>query len=480
MKKMKTIICIIVSILAVLSPFAMVLCAAILTPPQYSETFYGALGDKFDRLTQIEEEKIIVVGGSSVAFGLDSELLEEYTGKPCVNFGLYAALGTKLMLDLSRAGINEGDTVIIAPELDPQTLSMYFSAESTLMALDGRYDLARFVRGDDRLSLLGGLYKHATEKLSHYRNGTAPSPVGVYRSDSFDEYCDVEWDRPENVMPMYYDPNTVVTLGKEMISQEFIDYLNEYIKFCRRRGAEVYFSFCPVNEMALADGTTPDSISAFEEYLSSVIDCEFISYLDDYVMEAGYFYDTNFHLNDTGVTVRTLTLAQDLRYAGGDLTQLDVKFPAAPPLPMADMRYDGEDENAKYFTYEQQPGGGMVITGISELGLGMESLTVPLGADGFKVTAIGPRAFSEGVVKTLIISEDTNLRSLFKGAFDNSSITDIYIYYVYENEDDILSPCSDFCGINVHVYENSPYLWTYSWDRQNVTNINKIADLKKE
>ena len=108
---MKKIIPIVAAILVIVLPLGILLGMLFLVPPQYSNVFVGALDEKFERLTSIDEDKIIVVGGSSVAFGLDSELMEKYTGMPVVNFGLYAALGTKVMLDLSRPGIKEGDIV---------------------------------------------------------------------------------------------------------------------------------------------------------------------------------------------------------------------------------------------------------------------------------------------------------------------------------------------------------------------------------
>ena len=122
MKILKCVLLTLLSLLLVTSPFLGAVAAALLTPPAYSDTFVGALNEKCDRLKEIEGEKIVVVGGSSVAFGVDSALLSRYTGMPVVNFGLYAALGTKLMLDLSLPHIGEGDIVVISPELDPQTL----------------------------------------------------------------------------------------------------------------------------------------------------------------------------------------------------------------------------------------------------------------------------------------------------------------------------------------------------------------------
>ena len=122
---MKKSLVIIAAILVIVIPVGILFGMLFMLPPQYSNTFVGELDEKYNRLMEIDEPKIIVVGGSSVAFGLESEIIEEYTGMPVVNFGLYAALGTKVMLDLSKDGINEGDIVVLAPELDPQTMSMY-------------------------------------------------------------------------------------------------------------------------------------------------------------------------------------------------------------------------------------------------------------------------------------------------------------------------------------------------------------------
>jgi hypothetical protein len=147
--KVKTALKVVAALLVILMPLALIFGIAVLTVPQYSNTFVGVLDEKVERLKSIEGEKLVVVGGSSVAFGLDSGLLEEYIGRPVVNFGLYAALGTKVMLDLSRAGISKGDVVIIAPEVSAQTMSMYFNTETTLQAIGDDYSLLRYMDIDN-------------------------------------------------------------------------------------------------------------------------------------------------------------------------------------------------------------------------------------------------------------------------------------------------------------------------------------------
>ena len=84
--------------------------------PQYDESFYGGMAIKYDRLKNISERKVVIIGGSSLAFGLRSDLLEQELGMPVVNFGLYANLGTKYMLAVAKDFIGKDDIVIIAPE----------------------------------------------------------------------------------------------------------------------------------------------------------------------------------------------------------------------------------------------------------------------------------------------------------------------------------------------------------------------------
>ena len=282
----KKLVPILLSVVACLLPFVILISTVLLTPNAYENTFSAGLEEKFNRLNSIEGEKVIVVGGSSVAFGIDTPLMEEYLGRPVVNFGLYAALGTKLMLDLSRSNIGEGDIVILAPELDAQTLSLYFSSEATLQAIGDNYSMARYIRGDNKLSLIGGIWKHTTKKLELMKNGI-PDPDGVYNRKSLNEYGDVKyemkdnagnllWERRENIMQLYYDPSTPINLSPEILSDDFAQYVNEYIEFCEKRGATVYFSWCPMNRLALEDDTTEERVAEFADYIEEKINCNFI------------------------------------------------------------------------------------------------------------------------------------------------------------------------------------------------------------
>lgn len=487
MRKFKTSVAIVAAILAILLPLVLLMTLAAALPPQYSNTFVGELDNKFERLTGIEEEKIVVIGGSSVAFGLDSTVLESYTGRPVVNFGLYAALGTKVMLDLSRPGISEGDIVILAPELDAQTMSMFFSAETTLQAMDEDYSMAMHVRGaDNKFSMIGSLWRHVGQKMEYMRDG-APNPSGVYNSSSFNEYGDIVYEREKNVMELYYDPNTIIDLSENILDGEFIDYVNEYIRYCERRGATVYFSYCPMNKLALAPGTTDESIARFEKILSEKINCKFISYIDDYILEPGYFYDTNFHLNDVGAQYRSIKLSEDL-LRELNVTTLVEALPEEPELEKNMILVEAIDENDAYFTYRELDNGNYEISGLTELGKSARTLTVPkyarLDKTGYSigVTSIGEGAFDGASAEAVIISADTNVRQIMNGAFKNaSSVKRLDIYMAAAER--LLPPTDNFVGASVgfevHTPDSSNYISDYNWS-ETVKTVPIIQDLKEE
>lgn len=473
---------IIAAILAVIMPFLVPLGIALAVPPQYSDTFVGALDEKFERLREIDEPKVVVVGGSSVAFGLESELLERYTDMPIVNFGLYAALGTKVMLDLSRSGIRRGDVVVLAPELDAETMSLFFNAKTVLEAVDDKPSMLLHIDPMDYPAVMASLFEHSADKLKYNREGK-PSPDSVYNSASFNAYGDIEYSRPENIMELYYDPNKLISLDESILDEGFMDYINDYIAFCKRRGASVYFSYCPMNSMALTEGTTEADIAEFESALKSRLDCPVIGNIEDYIMDPGYFYDTNFHLNDIGSRFRTIRLCEDFLLATDNPTLVAEPYPEPPALEEGLIPVYGEILGEDLFTYERLANGNYMITGLTEAGRAATELTLPLGVRlpgldyAAAITVIGEGAFSGLSATKIIIPKDTYLTQMNNGAFMGAaSVRELYIY---KPDSETLNPPANFMGtaegFTIHAPENSEYKTGYFWSQ--VKGVDIILDL---
>ena len=61
-------------------------------------------------------DRIIVVGGSGVYYGLDSQRIQLQTNRFVVNLGLYAGFGITSLLDALKPYVRQNDIIIIMPE----------------------------------------------------------------------------------------------------------------------------------------------------------------------------------------------------------------------------------------------------------------------------------------------------------------------------------------------------------------------------
>ena len=281
-----------------ITPFIVTILVVENTKDQYENTYLAELKDKINLLNNTKEKKIIFVGGSSLPFGLRSDLIEqELPEYKVVNFGLYATLGTKAMMDLSKINIQEGDIVILSPELNAQTYSLYFNPDAVLQALDGFSNLQKYFSIQDNLSILYNYFQFGREKMK-YASSSMPDPIGIYRHDSFNAYGDIEVERKNNIMNNGYDSTMNIELVDDLLDKEFIEYINKYCAYVRKRNAKIYFNFSPCNELAIK--TSKENRSKFSEKLDTSIECDILTNLEDCIIHSDYFYDTNFHLNSAG------------------------------------------------------------------------------------------------------------------------------------------------------------------------------------
>ena len=406
----KILFTIVLFVLALAVPASALLVAGFALPAQYEETYYGELSPMVRRLKNAEGKKIVLIGGSSLAFGLDVDLLESnLEGYTVCPFGLYGAIGTKAMLDLAKPYIGEGDIVIVALEPSEQTMSLYFSAAEFWCAADGDFSLLTLVAKEDRSALVGGFVKFAADKFGFFSSGKKPKPEGVYARASFDENCCMIYPREYNVMPLYYDENAPVSFSPQLLQEDFVDYLNDYYIYCHAREAQLFYNFSPVNALAVEEGADLD---AFFAALCNKLDFPVLSDPHDYIFDWEWFYDSNFHMNSAGMTVYTAQLLKDIRRAVDDGESVEIELPEKPQVPSEPA--EGEGEDAACFEYEQVAA-GLRIVGLTAEDAARETLRVPAAKDGQKVCAIAADAFAGGKVREIVIPQSVTLIS--DGAF---------------------------------------------------------------
>ena len=289
----------------------------------------GELKSKYERLKETSGKRIVLVGGSGVAFDCDSALMDGFfPSYEIVNFGMYAGLGTKAVMDLSENYIHEGDIVILSPEQSEQTFSDYFNGEYMWQAADGAFGMLRDLKSENFDAMLGNFPRFALEKLNYVMKGQKPQTDSIYQKKSFNTYGDIELDTcRENILPNGYDVNQKVRFTEDVVQPEFMDYMNDWAKRLEKKGAVVWYRYCPVNKLSVED---MDDLAAYDVFLRQKLDFPVIGNPENSLMEAEWFFDTNFHLNQPGKEVNTVQLIRDMKAMLGDDRAVIVELPEKP------------------------------------------------------------------------------------------------------------------------------------------------------
>ena len=305
-------------------------------PVQFGDTFMGELKSKYERLKETSGKRIVLVGGSGVAFDCDSALMDDFfLSYEIVNFGMYAGLGTKAVMDLSENYIHEGDIVILSPEQSEQTFSDYFNGEYMWQAADGAFGMLCDLKSENFEAMLGNFPRFALEKLNYVMKGQKPQTDSIYQKKSFNTYGDIELDTcRENIIPNGYDVNQKVRFTEDVVQPEFMDYMNDWAKRLEKKGAVVWYRYCPVNKLSVED---MDDLAAYDVFLRQKLDFPVIGNPENSLMEAEWFFDTNFHLNQPGKEVNTVQLIRDMKAMLGEDRAVTVELPEKPHRTWGDV-----------------------------------------------------------------------------------------------------------------------------------------------
>ncbi|MDO5330633.1 MAG: hypothetical protein Q4F15_04340 [Bacillota bacterium] len=427
----------------------------------YEDSFLGELKYKMERLEQTEGKRIVLVGGSALPFGIRSELLEEqFDGYTAVNLGMYASLGSQVMLDLAKARINEGDIFIISPEQHKQTLSSYFDATPMWQALDGAFGYFNLLSASYKEEMVLALPEFANSKYLYSRIG-APEGDGVYAKDSFDEYGDISSSLPSyNSMALGYDPNNRINFDSDVIESDFIDAMNSFYHYAYNRGASVYYHFAPSNELAVDEN---DSVDDYYDYLSSKLDFPILGDPNDSIFDSGWFFDTNFHLNNSGAILNSVRLIDDLKVALDDDSPTDIDIPDMPIVPDREL-VDGDDSDLSCFLYEEKDD-CYLITGLSDEASNRDSLIVPTKYNDKPIIAFSSSTFQNSGLTSLTIQ--SNIEYIEDASFSGSSISSLYIQNENPSGISVGNNLLDGSSLTIYVPEESysRYLTNYFWSQ---------------
>jgi hypothetical protein len=286
----------------------------ILPNPVAKHNMLGALLDKHEMLRKTgvpgAGPRIVVIGGSNVAYGLDSRRLQEALHIPVVNAGLHASLGMKFYLTDIKPYIREGDIVVVIPEYSQYyTDSFYGNMELVSILFDVYRDGMKDIDAKQWWHLMRFIPFYAASKLKIAKEPSATGPIGVYDRKAFNNYGDayVHWTKPGIKFKAAQKAKE-----EDEVNPEAIKLLVDFQKFVAGKKATMlllppaYQSTSFVNQKPLIDKIYR---SIKENHLPVIATPE------RYELPDSVFFDTSYHLILPGIERRSELMIEDLERA---------------------------------------------------------------------------------------------------------------------------------------------------------------------
>ena len=272
-------------------------------------TYMAAIEDKERLLQSTPAPRIIFVGGSSLAFGLDSNMIQQRFGLPVENMGLGAGVGLRFMLEQIKPQLRAGDIVVMSPEYEILQADSEFDGGVRTLAYTIGYapQTITYLRSPLQFyHLLLGLGAAIRNKLDVLHE---PNPANKTEGRAaFDTNGDFvgHLGKPQSskieLQPL--DPVKAANLDRDAIP-----VMNEFQRFAQSRDVTVYLTFPPHY------GTISPDMSGMKPFycqLKKQLDIPLLGTPDAFFFDASYMFDTVYHLTAEGRAIRTKRVIQYL------------------------------------------------------------------------------------------------------------------------------------------------------------------------
>jgi hypothetical protein len=279
-----------------------------------SDHYLAAWGDKRQRLEATPSPRVVLVGGSNLAMGIDSPALEHALGRPVVNLGLHGGFGMEFMLREAETACGVGDVIVLSIEY-----GLLFGRRPDTTALDllELYPSAiRFLAWDALPMALDrglGYVAKLPKVLVHYLTvGTRRPPEEIYSRRGFNAQGDLtaHWERvPPRPLPLGIGGAESPAVPPDALAPA-VSRLNRFAAGCVARGARVVWAAPPLPEDEVRRWRA--QLDSLEGALRRHLAVSVLVGMSDASYPERLFFDTAKHLTREGARLRTDTLASRL------------------------------------------------------------------------------------------------------------------------------------------------------------------------
>ncbi|WP_041279356.1 hypothetical protein [Desulfobacula toluolica] len=299
--------------------WALLIAVQVNNPTQMSQWIYDVYEKKQLISERIMGEKIILLAGSNILFGVDSQKIARAFHMPVLNYGVNAGIDLPYTLETAKKVVHPGDIILMPLEYpmysydgtpSAQTVDYIFSRDPGFfwkMSLKEQINMVLYM---DLKRLLRGFLYQGGEKID----------TGLYGAHQIDSHGDQintnlkfkTWAMFKEIHSQQLKPKKYSeTFDPDAIGWQFI---SEFILYCKKLNVSVIFM--PSTLMKHESYYTNPGEKWFYDNIVMEVRRRGWRYVGnpyDYMYEPSLYFNTYFHLTETGRQLRTEQMIRDLK-----------------------------------------------------------------------------------------------------------------------------------------------------------------------
>jgi len=283
-------------VILIISSFSIILPPT----PKTKSSHLFAKAYKDTLLVNTPSKRIIFVGGSNIAFGINSVLVKDSLSLNPINTGYNAGIGLIYMMENTLSKVKEGDIVIVSPEYQFFYGDGLYGDISLIITL---FDIPNGL--STQISLINYLkmfeylpqYVASKYKIANYFIDSNEAK-GIYGRLSFNEYGDSyrHWNLENEIGSDYYELN-------EGFNHTAINELLEFKIDLENKGANLFITFPGINHTSYLN--IEDDIDQVYEALK-INEFKLIGEPSDFIYPDSLKFNSPYHPNRNGAIIRTV------------------------------------------------------------------------------------------------------------------------------------------------------------------------------
>ena len=281
--------------------------------PSNPNKYFASLIDKHELLKTTPSPRIIIVGGSNVAFAIDSETLSEELNTPVINLGVTFGFGLRFMLNDTAQFINQGDLVVISPEYElfyNDVLEGYDESLAILLSVYPQainaFDIFQIQRLGEVSIKIMQLKLRQLILLPVFRS--EHDQFGWLQRSGLNRYGD--FIAHLGLDPILIPDDPIIT-DDDIFNQTTIKVLNQFHKEAQSKGVKVVLIF-PATRNTNCE-MTDARLEELENILRNQLEMPILNNFRSSCYPDELFFDHQYHPNWEGRQIRTHELIELLQ-----------------------------------------------------------------------------------------------------------------------------------------------------------------------